>query len=235
MRKLLIVIGIVAALLIAAVFAIPALLDVNRYRGQIQAALEGRLNRGVTLGAMSLKVIPLAFSVQNVVIKEDPQFPVERPFAQVRELSVSPRFWPLLRGDVEIRSLTLERPVIELVKNASGIWNTSTLGGSQSRANVAPHSDPPKERDFSLARLEIHDGQLAVTDLQKRRPRAIYDHIDLTLNDYAPGKAFSLVTTAHLPGKGANELKLEGQGGPVVQGDMARTPFQGTVVIKEVS
>ena len=86
MRKILITLGMIAAFIAVAALALLALLDVNRYRGQIQAALELRLNRGVTLGPMSLKFIPPAFRVQQVVIKEDQQFTGGRPFAQVEEL-----------------------------------------------------------------------------------------------------------------------------------------------------
>src|SRR5262249_40368576 len=88
-------------------------------------------------------------------------------------------------------------------KNAPGVWNFSTLGSggtTQGRNKLA------------IGTLSIHDGQVAVTDLEKKQPRAIYDHIDLNLDGYAPGKTFSIDAAAHLPGPGAEELRPPRQG-----------------------
>ena len=63
----------------------------------------------------------------------------------------------------------------------------------------------------------------------------MYDHIDVTLKDYAPGKPFSLDAAAHLPGSGSQTLQLTGNGGPVNNADFASTPFKGNVKLKEVS
>ena len=86
-----------------------------------------------------------------------------------------------------------------------------------------------------MAALKITDSQIAITDYQKHQPRAVYDHIDVTLKDYAPGKPFSVDIAAHLPGSGSQLLQLSGDGGPVNNADFASTPFKGTVKLKEVS
>ena len=64
MRKLAIVLGIILAVLIAAVLIFWATFDVNRYRGRIQAELENRLGRRVTLGQMHLPGPPSPCSDQ---------------------------------------------------------------------------------------------------------------------------------------------------------------------------
>ncbi len=69
----------------------------------------------------------------------------------------------------------------------------------------------------------------------KHQARAVYDHIDVTLKHYAPGKPFSIDATAHLPGSGSQTLQLTGDGGPVNNADFASTPFKGSVKLKEVS
>ncbi len=58
MRKLVIVIGVIVVIVIALLLALPHLIDVNKYRGQVQAQLQQRLNRPVQLGEMSLGVFP---------------------------------------------------------------------------------------------------------------------------------------------------------------------------------
>ncbi|MGH9492117.1 MAG: AsmA family protein [Terriglobales bacterium] len=225
MRKLAITFLILLMLGIAGALLLPYLLDVNSYRGRIQAELEQRLHRPVTLGAMELKVLPLAFRVENVAIAEDPAFGPRKNFAEADELYVTAALWPLLHGQLEVQSLELNRPRIELVRNTEGVWNYSSLG----RAPAAPAST------FSLAELKITDGAVAITDLQKNSPRTVYDHIDLTLGDYAPGKAFSIVAATHLAGAGAQTIRLEGRGGPVADEGLLATPFDGDLELQEVS
>ncbi len=88
---------------------------------------------------------------------------------------------------------------------------------------------------FRLGELKISDGQIAITDDQKKQPRAVYDHIDVTLKDYAPGMPFSLELTAHLPGSGSQTFRVTGNGGPINNADIASTPFRGTLRLEEVS
>src|SRR5574337_83898 len=81
MRKLAITLVVLLVLGVAGALLLPYLLDVNSYRGRIQAELEQRLHRPVTLGQMQLKVVPLAFKVDHVAIAEDPAFGPRKDFA----------------------------------------------------------------------------------------------------------------------------------------------------------
>src|SRR3954454_5720599 len=107
MRKLAIVIGILGVLAVAVLAALPFVLDVNNYRPRIQAELEQRTGRPVSLGKMDLKIFPLAFRVENAIIGEDKNFPHGAPFAQAGELLVSAKLMPLLHGDMQINSIEL--------------------------------------------------------------------------------------------------------------------------------
>lgn len=247
MRKLLIAVVVVILVIVVIAVALPFFINVNQYRGQIQAELQNRLNRPVQLGNMSLSVIPLAVKVDNVTIGDDPSFHSTAPFAQVQRLDVHVGLFPLLAKKIEVSSLTLEKPKIELIRNAEGVWNFSTLGHNATPAAApqrpaqpaAPAKPAPaeaqKQGGFSLAELSITDGQIAVTDYQKHQSRAVYDHIDLTLKDFAPNQPFSLEVAAHLPGKGTQTLKLSGKGGPINDAQLINTPFSGTVKFDEVS
>lgn len=254
MRKLGIAIAVIVVVLIAAVLIVPHLIDVNQYHGQIQSQLEKRLGRQVTLGNMSLRLFPPAFDVENTMIAEDPHFAANRPFATADKLAVSVQFWPLLHKQLEVNSLELVHPHIELVRDAQGVWNFATLGqeskptaaqkvppqaptpttttgpsGSQSPAGKKPAGQ------LTLANLFINDGQVAITDLQKHQSRAVYDHIDLNVRDFAPDQQFSMKLTAHLPGEGKQAIWLEGKGGPIKEADMLNTPFDGTLRLDQVS
>jgi AsmA protein len=251
MRKLLIALGIVVLLVVAAV-ALPFLIDVNRYHGQIQAEVQKRLGRNVSLGPMKLSLLPFAIRVQGATIAEDPSFGEGKVFAKADELYVRADLMPLLRGQVQLRSLELEKPQIELVKNAGGVWNFASLG--HNAATAQPPAGVTKEeqtraqqqrtdqqqakqkpQEFALDRLRIHDGQIAITDLQARQPRALYDHIDLAIEDYKPGRPFLIDLAAHLPGQGKQEARLTAKVGPINEENKLATPLDGTVKLEEVS
>lgn len=235
MRKLLIAVVVILLLVVVLVVALPSIINVNQYRGQIQAELQKQLNRPVQLGNMSLSVMPLAVKVDNVTIGEDPSFHSNAPFAQVQQLDVHVELFPLLAKKIQVSSLTLEKPKIELIRDASGVWNFASLGQKTAAPAKAAGQPGAQPGGFELSKLSIADGQIAVTDYQKHQSRAVYDHIDLTLKDFAPNQPFSLDVTAHLPGKGTQTLELSGKGGPVNDAQLINTPFSGTVKLNEVS
>ena len=228
MRKVGIVMGIIILILIVAVVVFAATFNVNQYRGTIQSELGKRLDRRVALGDMHLGIFPPRLQVQNLSIADDPKFNDAKPFVEAQELDVSVKLLPLLSKTVEISSLSLQRPSFELIKDAQGTWNFSTIGATQ---KSAPSQD---KRQFSLGELAVRDGQVAITDQQARKPRMMYDHINLTLRDFAPDTPFSVDASVHFPGQGAEEIRLQGKGGPVQQSEAAATPFHGSLDLKGV-
>jgi uncharacterized protein involved in outer membrane biogenesis len=245
MRKVIVAVVVLVVLIVAAMLALPFFIDINQYRGEIQTQLQERLRRPVQFGAMSLATFPLRVKVKDVIIGDDPRFQRKVPFAQVGEMDVSLKLLPLLTKSVAISSLTLARPQIELIKDAAGVWNFARIGQApEVAAPVAPVPAPAKPSspsptspgsEFSLDELKITDGLIAVTDLQQKQPRSVYDHIDLTLSDFAPGKPFALDLTAHLPGAGAETVALTGKGGPLDPAQALSTPFDGKLKLNEVS
>jgi AsmA protein len=216
MRKTFLVGGIAIAVLIAGAFILLATLNVNQFRGTIQADLEQQLHRPVTLGNMSLGLFPLSIRASNVQIGETASFPTGKLFVTVREIRVRAELMPLLRKQVRVRSLELEQPSIELVDNAAHQWNYSDLTGQSSGGGSSG--------SMTLSSLQINDGSVAVSDLGVPSSRAVYDHINLQLTDFAPGQVFHVKASAQLPGAKADSVVLEGSGGPAVNSGL---PFNG--------
>jgi AsmA protein len=231
MRKIAIVIGIVVVVIVVAVGILVATFNPNDYRGTVQTKLEQQLDRKVTLGNMDLGLIPLRFRVYNLSVADDPKFS-DRAFVQTQELSVSVKLLPLLSKSVQIDSLSLDRPRVELIKNAQGVWNFATMG--QKAPGTAPAAAPASSQPFSLGELSINDGQVAITDLQNSKPRTVYDHINVKLTDFAPDSPFNLDASVQLPGSGNQEVSLQGKGGPLSHANPASTPFKGTFELKGV-
>src|SRR5215471_4838745 len=246
MRKIAIVIGITLILVIAAAVIFAATFNVNTYRGTIQSQLEKRLGRTVTLGAMRLSLFPIRFSAKDLAIADDPSFNPDAPFLKAQQLDVSVKLLPLLHNQIEVDSLALQRPVIDLIKNEAGKWNTASLGRPENAPlqKQQPESNQPAPRpspasaagqEVTLSELAIRDGQVSILDKQKSKMPSLYDHIDITLKDFAPGTPFTINAIAHMPGTGSEQIQLQGKGGPLVRGQPELTAFEGTLDFKQVA
>lgn len=228
MRKALIGVGIFIVVIVAGLLIFAATFDVNRYRGTIQSQLEQHLGRPVALGDMHLSLFPPRFRVENLAVSEDPQFSKDVAFVKAQALEVSVKLMPLLHKDVQIESVILQRPVVNLIKNSAGLWNFASLGQT-SKTQSASDS----EQQFSLGELMITDGQISVLDQAKSKTPSLYDHIDVTLKNFSPKSAFTVDAAVRLAGS-SQEAKLRGEGGPIVSGNPSETPFHGTLSLKQI-
>lgn len=257
MRKLGIVVAIIVALIVAVIVIVPMVVDANQYHGVVQSQLEKALGRSVSFGQMHFSLTPPSLRLDDLKIGEAPQFGGGQ-FATAHSVNVSVKLLPLIHKEVDIRSLTLDQPQVQLIKDAQGVWNFSTLGSTpapQQGPSGAPAPAPAKPSgnaqttagntnkpsgtpsssggNLELGKLAINNGQVTIVD-QKANSRATYNNIDLTLNDFAPGKAFSFDAALHLPGSGNEALKLSGTAGPIAS-VMLNTPFDGQLEFDQVS
>src|SRR5581483_6599136 len=95
--------------------------------------------------------------VDALSIADDPRFGDPNPFVQAEQLDVSVKLLPLLHKSLEVDSLALRRPKVELIKNAQGTWNFSTIGAKSEPAQQKTSSSGQK---FTIGRLTIEDGQV---------------------------------------------------------------------------
>jgi hypothetical protein len=123
--------GAALALLLTVGIVAPYL-GTDRYGQRLHGSLERALGRRVEFQGpvrFSLFTGP-GFSVENVVIHEDPSIGIE-PIAYMDRIDVTPGFWSLLGGKFVISSIRLEGASINLAKSGPasewGRWNFSTL------------------------------------------------------------------------------------------------------------
>ena len=234
MRKIYIIITVAVLVLVVAGVAVVMLGDVDKYRPRVQAELQKKLDRQVTLGHLGLRLFPLSLRADTVTIAESPAFNSSRPFATAKTLFVSVGLFSLIGGNPEVKDLVLDEPQIELVHNRAGVWNYSTLGGAKSGSSDGGNSSGSSS-SLSLNELKINDGQVAITDQMTNQPRSVYDHIDLKLTDFAPGKKFGIDAGAHFPGQGKQLLAFKGKAGPLDPANSAATPLDGHLSLQELS
>ena len=244
MRRIsLIILGVVVIAVVLLLVVGATLLNVDHFRPKIQAELQTKLQRQVTLGQLHLRLIPLSLKVDSLTISESPAFSSSQPFATSQEVYASAGLFSLLSGNPKISELTLSKPHIELIRNAQGVWNFSTLGQSATSTPAAPATTPAAPsggssgsggETLTLDRFGITDGQLAVTDLKVKSPRAIYNDIDITVANYAAGKPFDLDAAIHFPGQGKEQVAFKGKVGPLAP-QAQELPVNGQLSIEEVA
>jgi len=225
-------IAVVVVLLLAAVIALPFVLDANQFRPQIESKLSSALGRNVQLGNLKLSILSGNLRVEDIRIADNPSFS-QSPFVNAQSLQVSIELKPLIFDkSVHIKGITLDRPSITLISSKSGQWNFSDLGSSQAEQKPL---DSQQTSGFagsgvSIRKLEIVDGQVTLIHADQRFKPSIYKNVNLKVEDLSYTTQFPFSLAASLPGEGS--LKLEGAAGPFNNRDMAMTPLAAKLEVK---
>src|SRR4051794_4866858 len=98
MRRLLIIFGIAIGAIVILLALGATLLNVNRFRPRIQAELQAKLGRPVTLGELHLHLFPFAVKADGLTIAESPAFGSGQPFATAQEVYASAGLFSLIEG-----------------------------------------------------------------------------------------------------------------------------------------
>lgn len=118
---LLLVLGGIVAVLIAG----PLLLDQERYRGILISRVSQLLNRNVTAASLRVHLLPSPeVTIRDVVIAD--RAPWSEPFIDAEQLHVSLKLLPLLKGDIQVGNIRIDRPRIRLARGPDG-WNLDDL------------------------------------------------------------------------------------------------------------
>ena len=137
MNRTLKIVGIVVAVLILILIAIPFFINVNSFRPKIESTASDALGRKVTVGNLGLSLLTGSVTADNIAIAEDPAFGTS-PFVTAKSLKVGVEIWPLITSkQLHVTEITLKEPQITLLKTAAGKWNFSSLGGGGNASKSA--------------------------------------------------------------------------------------------------
>ena len=198
--------GVVAALVvlaIAAVLAVPYLVDTPRIQAYIKSNATQALGRPVEFSSVSLRVLPLpAVELHDLSVAEDPKFGTT-PFLKLKTGRVRVRLLPLLSGRVELGDIVLEKPVVTVVQAADGRLNISTLGTGAATRPGGEAARPPGETGRSstgagaggtaaLSRVRVDDGVVTYVARGKGSAMTQYrlEGLDVTVTGGASQLAF---------------------------------------------
>ncbi|MGE5539616.1 MAG: AsmA family protein [Gemmatimonas sp.] len=172
MRKVLIVVGAVVALLVIAVIVIPLAVPTATWKAEIESRVGAATGRELRIaGPVRLSLFPAVAVVANDVAFANAPGARDASMATLDKLDVHVRLMPLLSGNIAIDRLVLEKPVIHLEVDRQGRpnWSFGAANAPEAR-QPAPSSQPsPSSRSggpagISLGDVRLRDGIVTYVD-----------------------------------------------------------------------
>ena len=173
--RTIVILGAVGA--VAALLAVPFLIPLDVYRGQIESRASTALGREVHIGgSMGFTVYPqIGISIGDVSIANAPG--ARHPqMVEVESVVVGAKWWPLLSGRLEITEVLLQDPVIHLEASKDGKANWQLGAEKQAKAGETNS----RIASIGVGRLSVEGGQVTYDDVASGASHAIKD-VDLTL------------------------------------------------------
>jgi AsmA protein len=212
-------VAIAIAALLVILFVLPFLIPVNKFRPTIEAKATEALGRKVQLGNLSLSILSGSLEIDSLSVSDDPKFS-SGPFLTAKSVKVGVELLPLIFSQqVNVTGVEIVEPQVVMLKNPSGQWNFSSLGGNSS-ASKPSTGNPPES--LSIKKLELKNGQITLGNTNSQK-RSVYSAVNLTASDVSASSKFPLTFSMDLPGGG--KVKVDGNAGPMDTKDAALTPM----------
>lgn len=200
MSNFLIAVAVFIITVLAALFAVPYVIDWNGYRGVFEEEASRMLGREVRVGgAVNLHFLPTPyFSLERVRIA-DAAGGLQEPFFRTESLTIKLAVPPLLRGAVEANEIEVRRPVLRLAVDDKGHWNWQKFISAFTTAAYVP-------TNVTLSSVVVKDGLLALHGPDGQE-RTSFERIEADLSSPALEGPYRL--RASFGSKGAErELRL---------------------------
>jgi len=207
MKRFLVILGVLIVLGVIGIGIFLATFDVDRYRPQLISQLERAVGRPVTLKHISLGWRSgIAVELEGLAIYEDAQAKLE-PLLQVESANALVHLLPLLRKEVHVSSITLQRPRIRIARDAQGHVNLIGLMAVASPAAGARPTEPASNSSVrvDVASLMIVDGSLHWSDALTTPPTELWvKRLEIHIKHIAPGRPMDVDVQAALAGTTPN-------------------------------
>ncbi len=139
---------------------VPPFVNVNRYRKRVAEAISQALGRDVTVSRIALKLLPRpGIVLSNFVVAENPTYGAE-PMLRADTVTAFLRLTSLWRGRLEIGTLDLDSPSLNLVRRSDGHWNVEELVERASQVSSAPTTKTRPEMRPRFPYVEASSGRI---------------------------------------------------------------------------
>ncbi len=221
----------VAAVAVLAVFIlslVPFFVNAEAFRPTIESQLSSALGREVTMGHITFAILAGSLDAEDIFIADDPEFS-SIPFIQAKKLNVGVEVLPIVfHHTLHITKLNIDTPSIQLIQNAAGKWNFSSIGGILAKPGESQQSSSVP--DLKVQELKITNGSAMVSSFPTARKPFQYTEVNLTIKDFSFLKSSPFELSAKLPGEAT--MSLSGKAGPIPQKNTIRTPFEAKLQLR---
>lgn len=153
-------------LALGAVLVVPGLIDWNEYKGEIATKIKEATGRDVVIGGdLKISVLPVPTLVAQDVRLSNLKGSATANMVALRLLEVRVAFAPLLGGDVQVESVRLIDPVIELEVLPDGRRNWEfNVPAATNKTESGTSSVAGAAGGFSLDSFSISNGSVVYRD-----------------------------------------------------------------------
>ncbi|MFQ5973908.1 MAG: AsmA family protein, partial [Alphaproteobacteria bacterium] len=164
MRKLLVGFLVVIVLLGGAILIAPSLIDWNAYKGQISAQVEAATGRRLAIdGELRLEILPTPSLAAGGVRLSNVEGAASEDMVRLRAALIQVALGPLFRGRIEVDTVVLVEPRIELERLSDGRTNW-TLEPDGATPGPTPATAPGEEEVAGLRLPPIRFDDIRIRD-----------------------------------------------------------------------
>ncbi len=218
-KTIIVILSILLVIIISAVFILPRLITLDRFKGKIEATLETSLNRKVFLGDMSLAFWPgIGAEIKEVRIANLSGFS-EKDFVSLKSIQVLVKILPLLTGNIEVDKFILIEPRILIEKNRVGKFNFADLMEEEKKAKqekkVEEEKGPGFIKGLMVSKASVDGGEVHYLDYSKPKREELHiKDIDFSLKDISIDKPIHFDLSFRLK-ETPEKVTLDGIVGPL--------------------
>jgi uncharacterized protein involved in outer membrane biogenesis len=200
---------------------------VARNKDYLLERLSRTLGHAITADKVEIGYQPFAVRLTNVNIA-GAAADATSPLVLARESQINLRVLPLLLGQLQPGKITLDSPVVTIVRDADGRYNYEPQGENRQRARARSETIANDRQKFAVTALQVTNGTLRYRALNNGGD-LIVTQIQLTVSDFAPDEAIEIDLEAAVMAAKAN-LKFTSRIGPIAEiRDYRDYPIEGAL------
>jgi AsmA protein len=221
--------GALVIVMVAAVFLIPRFVDVQKYKPRMEQMVTDATGRPFFLGGdLELSLFPwVGISLSDLRMGNPAGFK-EQTFVTVHSFNVKVKLLPLLSRDIQVKEFVLDGPRVVLIKGANGIGNWENMGPDPTVKGSAEKAKGHSSPETTAKEGSATPGTLPVTALKVeqfsiingivewhdrvRKTSTVVSDIDLQLKGISLDAPVAVQFFARVDG---DSVSLNGQVGPV--------------------
>ena len=159
------IVAFLAVLIVLAIVLLPIFFDPNEHKPRIQEIAAENLGREVVLnGPIEWSVFPwVAINLNDVSIANEAGFKGDH-LAQVEQVAVRVKLLPLLKKQIQVGQVELQKPNINLQVAKSGKSNWQSIIDHMDQGSAGSAPSEGSSTDLEIRGISISDGTMSYAD-----------------------------------------------------------------------